>query len=49
MLPDLSIEKWDLEFSEGRELVTPDVLRDLPDYSAEELTKRSIVVLLRKR
>ena len=47
-VPDLTIEKWDVEFTEGGEFVTPDVLRALPNYSAEELTKRSIVVVLRK-
>ena len=33
---------------EGLERLTPDILDELPDYSVDELTTRSIVVLLRK-
>ena len=47
--PDLTIEEWKTEYTEGQTLVTPQVLNALPDYTAEELTKRSIIVVLRKR
>jgi SAM-dependent methyltransferase len=41
--------EWRVEFTEGEELVTEAILRDLPDYSREELTKRSIIVVLRRK
>jgi SAM-dependent methyltransferase len=44
----LEILAWKTEFTEGEELVTDALLRALPDYSREELTKRSIIVVLRK-
>jgi hypothetical protein len=46
--PGFEIVDWQTEYTEGLDYVTPDVLRDLPDYGAEELTKRSIIVIARK-
>jgi len=46
--PGFEIVDWKTEYTEGREYVTPDVLRDLPDFNIDELTKRSIVVVARK-
>jgi SAM-dependent methyltransferase len=44
----LSIVEWETEFTEGEELLTPEIRRELSDYTAEELTKRSIIVIARK-
>jgi SAM-dependent methyltransferase len=44
----LSILEWRTEFTEGMHLVTPTILRELEGYDAEELTKRSIIVVARK-
>ena len=46
--PGLTIVDWRTEFTEGRDLLTPQVEKALPDYSAEELTKRSIIIVARK-
>jgi SAM-dependent methyltransferase len=46
--PGLVIEDWVVEFTEGESLVTPEIRQALPDYSVEELTKRSIIAVLRK-
>jgi SAM-dependent methyltransferase len=40
--------EWKTEFTEGEELVTEELLQELPDYTREELTKRSVIVVLRK-
>ena len=48
-VPTLEIIDWKTEFTEGDELITDDLLRELPHYTREELTKRSIIVLLRRR
>ncbi len=40
---------WQVEFTEGEELLTQEILDELSDYSREELTRRSIIVLLRKQ
>jgi SAM-dependent methyltransferase len=45
----LDIVEWKTEFREGAELLTEDLLRELHPYDADELTKRSIVVVLRRR
>jgi hypothetical protein len=45
----LEVVEWRTEFVEGQELVTPDVLAALPGYTADELTRRSIVVVVRKK
>jgi SAM-dependent methyltransferase len=47
--PSLEIIDWQTEFTEGEHLVTDDILKELHTYSREELTKRSIIVILRKR
>lgn len=46
---DLEIEDWRVEFTEGQDLLTSDILASLPGYSPDELTKRSIIVVVRKR
>ena len=46
--PGLTIVDWRTEFTEGRDLLTREIERALPDYSAEELTKRSIIIVARK-
>lgn len=43
--PGLEVVEWTTEFTEGEALVTDEVLGALPDYTSEELTKRSIVVV----
>ena len=45
---DLVIEDWKTEYTEGQTLLTPAVLQALPDYTPEELTKRSIIVVVRR-
>ena len=40
--------EWKTEFTEGEEFITEQLLRELPDYTREELTKRSVIVTLRK-
>lgn len=47
--PGLEIAEWKTEFTEGEDYLTPEVRDALPDYSDEELTKRSIIVVVRKR
>lgn len=44
----LSILEWRTEFTEGKDLVTPAILEELEGYNADELTKRSIIVVARK-
>lgn len=46
--PGLEIVEWTTEFTEGESLVSDEVLRALPEYGAEELTKRSIIVVARR-
>lgn len=46
--PGIEVVDWITEFVEGEELVNEDVRRALPDYPAAELTKRSVVAVLRK-
>jgi SAM-dependent methyltransferase len=46
--PRLSVAEWQTEFTEGAEWLSPAVLNELSDYSREELTKRSIIAVLRK-
>jgi SAM-dependent methyltransferase len=45
----LEIVDWKTEFTEGEALVTDAILRELPGYSREELTKRSIVIVVRRK
>ena len=47
--PGLRVEDWRTEFTEGREFLTPELRERLSDYSEEELTKRSIIVVASKR
>jgi SAM-dependent methyltransferase len=47
--PDLEVVDWITEFVEGEECLNGDVLRALPGYPPEELTKRSVIAVLRKR
>lgn len=47
--PDLEIVDWQTEFTEGADYLTDEVRRALPDYTDAELTKRSIIVVARKR
>jgi SAM-dependent methyltransferase len=46
----LEIVEWRTEYTEGEELVTDELLREeLSGYTREELTKRSVIVVARKR
>jgi SAM-dependent methyltransferase len=47
--PDLEIVDWRTEYTEGQEFLTDSIRADLPGYSDEELTKRSIIAVLRRR
>jgi SAM-dependent methyltransferase len=47
--PQLDILDWRTEFTEGEGLVTSQLLAELPGYTCEELTKRSVVIVLRRR
>jgi SAM-dependent methyltransferase len=40
--------EWKTEFIEGEEFITNELLQELPDYTGEELTKRSVIAILRK-
>jgi len=44
----LSIVDWRTEFTEGEALLTREIQDELKGYTAEELTKRSIIVVLQK-
>ena len=45
----LSILEWRTEFTEGAELLTPAILGELKEaYDADELTRRSIIVVVQK-
>ena len=46
--PGLEILAWNTEFTEGAELINEQVLAELRDYTHEELTKRSIIVIVRR-
>jgi SAM-dependent methyltransferase len=47
-IPGVKIRDWQTEFREGEPFLTDDILSELPDYTAEELTKRSIIVVLQR-
>jgi SAM-dependent methyltransferase len=47
-IPTLEIVDWKTEFTEGQEVLTPEILEELRDYPPQELTKRSIIAVLRK-
>jgi SAM-dependent methyltransferase len=40
---------WKTEFREGEELLTEDLRRELSQFDVDELTKRSVIAVLRKR
>jgi SAM-dependent methyltransferase len=44
----LEIVDWRVEFTEGREYLTDEIREQLHDYTVDELTRRSIIVILRK-
>jgi SAM-dependent methyltransferase len=44
----LAILEWRTEFTEGEQFLTPEIRAELKDYSAEELTRRSIIVVVQK-
>lgn len=46
---ELEVLDWRTEFTEGQELLTPEIRQELKDYSEEELTKRSIIIVARRR
>jgi SAM-dependent methyltransferase len=46
--PGLTVAEWQTEFTEGSEWLTDSIMKDLADYSRDELTKRSIIVVMRK-
>jgi SAM-dependent methyltransferase len=46
--PGFTILDWQTEFTEGHDLLTPELQRELSDYSPEELTTRSIIVVAQK-
>jgi SAM-dependent methyltransferase len=46
---DIDIVDWRTEYTEGQEYLTDEIRRELPDYTDTELTKRSIIVVVRKR
>jgi SAM-dependent methyltransferase len=46
--PHLEIVEWRTEYTEGHQLLTDQIRRELPDYSDDELTKRSIIVVARR-
>ncbi len=45
---NLEIVEWRTEYTEGQQLLTEQIRAELPGYSDEELTKRSIVVVARR-
>jgi len=47
--PDLEIVEWKTEYTEGGEFLTDAIMAELHDFSREELTKRSVIAVLRKR
>lgn len=47
--PGLEVVDWITEYTEGGSLLTDEIRSELPDYTPEELTKRSIIAVLRKR
>jgi SAM-dependent methyltransferase len=46
--PEMEIVRWETEFREGEDLLTDELLEQMADYSADELTKRSIIVVVRR-
>jgi SAM-dependent methyltransferase len=46
--PSLEVIDWITEFVEGEEFVTEEIRQELDDYSVAELTRRSVIAVLRK-
>jgi SAM-dependent methyltransferase len=46
--PGLELVDWLTEFTEGHELLTEQVMKELSDYGVNELTKRSVIAILKK-
>jgi SAM-dependent methyltransferase len=46
--PRLEVIDWITEFVEGEELVTEEIRQEVGDYSVVELTRRSVIAVLRK-
>ena len=46
--PGIEIADWVTEFVEGEDLLNDEVRRALPDYTDEELTKRSVIAVVTK-
>lgn len=46
--PGLDIVDWITEYTEGTELLTADIRRELQNYTPDELTKRSIIAVVRR-
>ena len=46
--PNLDIIEWRTEYTEGQQLLTEEIRAQLPGYSDDELTKRSIIVVARR-
>jgi SAM-dependent methyltransferase len=45
----LEVVDWRTEFTEGESLLDEKILAELPEFTPEELTKRSIIAIVRKR
>ncbi len=45
----LEVVEWQTEFTEGHELLTDALRAELRDYTGEELTKRSVIVIARRK
>jgi SAM-dependent methyltransferase len=46
--PGLTIEEWRTEYTEGEDLLTPEIAASLPGFSVDELIKRSIIVVAKR-
>ncbi len=44
----LEIVEWQLEHAEGEALVTDEILQELSTYTREELTRRSVIAVVRR-
>ena len=47
-ISNLEVLSWQTEYTEGEQLLTNELLRELSDYTRDDLTKRSIIVIVRK-
>jgi SAM-dependent methyltransferase len=47
--PGAEVVEWRTEYTEGRELVTPQILEELSDYTIDDLTRRSVITLIRRK